>query len=257
MPRLSRTLIPRIRRSLAERGLLRTLLSAPALPVHLFREWRTAKKLTRESSRSEFDLQHGVDTDGDVGGGNTELRGRTYLSDLQIPSENWIYGQDYSPIVPERFFRILRTLNVDFKDFVFVDFGSGKGRALLLASDFPFKKIIGIEFSPELHAIAESNIRKYSSPTQLCKSLQSLCMDFTQFALPPDPCVVYLLDPCRAAIHLKILENIRKSWQANPRKILIAYVSPLSEQVYDSSGFLRKLARDDEDWFAVYEFTGP
>jgi SAM-dependent methyltransferase len=226
------------------------------LPVALLRERNTAKKLVQESARSKFDESYGVDTDGDVGGGSDERRGRTFLSDLEIPSPNWIYGQDYSPIAPDRFNRILASLTLNFEECVFVDFGSGKGRALLLASELPFKKIIGIEFSPQLHAIAQSNIRKYSSPTQLCNSLESICMDFTAFQLPPEPCVLYFLDPCRATIHLQILENIRKSWEACPRKIVIIYISPLSETVFDSSGFLRKLAKDDDDWFTVYEVYG-
>ena len=71
------------------------------LPINVFRERNTAKKLAKESARSEFDLQYGVETDGDVGGGRSTLRGRTYLSDLDIPSANWIYGQDYSPIIPD------------------------------------------------------------------------------------------------------------------------------------------------------------
>ncbi len=253
MPRPLKTLIPRIKRSIVERGLLRTILKAPMLPVAILRERKIAKKLVQDSARSEFDERYGVDTDGDIGGANTKLRGRTYLSDLEIPSPNWIYGQDYSPIAPDRFARILGSLKVDFQEFVFVDFGSGKGRALLLASELPFQKIIGIEFSPELHAIAQSNIGKYSSPTQRCKRLEAVCMDFTAFHLPSEPCLLYFLDPCRATIHLKILENIRKSWKENPRKIVIVYISPLSEKVFDSSGFLRRIAKDEEDWFTVYE----
>jgi hypothetical protein len=70
---------------------------------------------------------HGVETDG-------KYRKWTYLSDLDIPSPNWIEGNDYLPIEPERFKRVLASLDITFEDFTFVDFGSGKGRALLLAS---------------------------------------------------------------------------------------------------------------------------
>ena len=85
MPRLLRTLIPRIKQSILARGLIRTLLRAPRLPINFIREWNIAKTLAKETSRSEFDLQYGVDTDGDLGGASI---GRTYLSDLDIPSAN-------------------------------------------------------------------------------------------------------------------------------------------------------------------------
>jgi hypothetical protein len=255
MPRLFRTIIPRIKKSFVERGVLRTLLLSPRLPVTLLRERSVAKKLAELSAQSEFDARYGVDTDGAVGG-KGELRSRTYLSDLEIPSPNWIFGLDYSPIPPEQFKRIFASLALNLEEYVFVDFGSGKGRALLLASDLPFKKIIGVEFSPELHAVAQSNIKKYSSPNQLCNSLESINMDITAFQLPLEPCILYLLDPCRAPVYPKILENIHKSWKAFPRKIAIVYVAPRSETVFDSSGFLRKLtkvAEGDDNWFSVYE----
>lgn len=258
MPRLFKTLIPRMKRSFAERGLLRTLLVAPRLPFTLLREKNIAKILNEETARSEFDERYGVDTDGEVGG-KGEYRAKTYLSDLEIPSPNWIFGEDYSPIPPDQFKRIFASLSLNFEEFVFVDFGSGKGRALLLASELPFKKIIGIEFSPQLHAVAQSNIKKYASPTQLCNSLESINMDFTQFQIPLEPCVLYFLDPCRAIIHLQILENIRKSWKAFPRKIVIVYIAPRSETVFDSSGFLHKIAKvvkSNEEWYSIYEVNG-
>jgi hypothetical protein len=253
MPRLFRTIIPRIRKSFVERGLLRTLLIAPRLPISLIREHNYAKKLAAQSVRSEFDERYGVDTDGDIGGARGGPRSKTCLSDLDIPSPNWIYGLDYSPIPAEQFDRIIATLALNFEEYVFVDFGSGKGRALLLASEFPFKKIMGVEFSPKLHAIAQSNIRKYSSPTQMCNSLESINMDFTAFQLPLESCVLYFLDPCRATIYPRIIENIVNSWKALPRKIVIVYISPLCENVFDSSGSLRKLVKNDDDWFSVYE----
>ncbi len=48
------------------------------------------------------------------------------------------------------------------QDFTFIDLGSGKGRVLLMASEYPFQKIIGVEFMPELHRAAQKNIAGYS-----------------------------------------------------------------------------------------------
>jgi SAM-dependent methyltransferase len=245
MPRLLRTVFPRIKKSLAERGVLASLFRSVLLPIHLVQEYREAKLGQRNSSRSEFDMIHGVETDGDFGA-------TTYLSDLSISSQDWIYGRNYSGIVPDRFFAALASLHLQFDSFVFIDFGSGKGRALLLASEFPFKRIIGIEFAPELHAIAQRNIQKYLSRPRRCASIESVCMDFTEFELPNDPCVLYFLDPTAGRIFAKVLENIRRSWQKHPRPIYIVYVTPVSEQLFDSADFLSKLARNDEQWFCIY-----
>jgi SAM-dependent methyltransferase len=245
MPRPMKTLIPRIKKSVEQRGLIASILRSALLPVHLFQEYRVAKMMARDRERSDFDLTNGVETDGDIGGW-------TYLSDLNIPSPNWIYGRNYAAIEPQRFVWILSRLELSFKDFTFIDFGSGKGRALLMASEFPFRKIVGVEFSPELHAIAERNIKKYQPPRQQCKLIESLCMDFIEFKLPDEPCVMFFFDPCEEKVLAKTLENIKKSLQERPRPIYLIYVSSRGD-LLNSVDFLVKLTTNEEYRFSLYK----
>jgi hypothetical protein len=177
MPRVARTIIPRIQRSLRERGLATTLRRSLLLPLHLLREYLNARALRPNPDRNDFDQKHGVDTGG-------AFDGWVYLSDLDIPSPNWIDGNDYLGIDPERFEVVLSSLGIALDDFTFIDFGSGKGRALMLASEHPFKRIIGLEFSPELHRIAEENIPRYISPTQKCRDVRSLNVDLQIMCFP-------------------------------------------------------------------------
>jgi SAM-dependent methyltransferase len=245
MPRLLKSLVPRFNRSLGERGLALTILRSPVLSYHLLREYLSAKSFGRVPEHSEFDRKYGVNTDG-------EYDGWTFLSDLDIPSPNWIYGRNYTGIEPVRFCAILDDLAIRFEDFTFVDFGSGKGRALLMASEYPFKKIIGIEFSPQLNAIAGDNIGRYASPTQQCRQIETVQMDFTQYFLPPEPLVLFFYDPCEARILKQVLANIRASWLKTPRPIYIIYVAPAEEWILQSSGFLAKSAEDAALNFCVY-----
>ena len=89
--------------------MLVSLSRAVFLPVHLFREYRAARRLVRDQRRSDFDRAYDVDTDGDFGGW-------TYLSDLSIPSPNWIHGNNYTGIDPERFSGILAGVTIKFED---------------------------------------------------------------------------------------------------------------------------------------------
>jgi hypothetical protein len=114
-------MIPRIKKSLRERGLVTSLCRSFLLPVHLFREYRAAKSLRPDGQVSEFDREYSVDTDGRFGGW-------TYLSDLDIPGSNWIDGNDYAAIEPIRFKQVLAGFDIALEDYTFVDFGSGKGR---------------------------------------------------------------------------------------------------------------------------------
>lgn len=197
--------------------------------------------------RSQFDLESGVETDGDV-------EGWTHLSDLDIPSPNWIHGNNYAPIEPGRFQAILETLSIRFEDFLFIDFGSGKGRALLLASEAPFRKIIGIEFSPELHGDARSNIAKYNSARRRCPTVESVCGDFLEFPLPLEPSVLFFFDPCDWRVLAKMLERISESVRAQPRETYLVYVAPTAakERLLDATSWLVKLARNSEHNFCIY-----
>ena len=189
MPRLLRTIVPRIKKSLRERGLVSSLCRSFLLPIHLLQEYRQRAGIVRTSEPSDFDREFAVDTGGDFGD-------TTYLSDLDIPSSNWIRGADYIPIDPERLLGILSSVSLNYEDFVFIDLGSGKGRALLVALQFPFRRIVGVEFSPQLHEIAKRNIAAWRNPTRKCTLIQSLCMNFGEFSFPPEPCLVYLFEPC-------------------------------------------------------------
>lgn len=247
MPRVTRTMIPRIKKSLRERGLVTSLCRSFLLPVHLFQEYRAAKSLRPDGHVSEFDREHGVDTDGRFGGW-------TYLSDLDIPSSNWIDGTDYAAIEPERFNRVFASFDIVFEDFTFIDFGSGKGRALLLASECPFKRILGLEFSPELHRTAGENIRRYRSKTQKCRDIQSLNVDFADYALPPEASVLFFFHPCRTRVLSEVVAGIRRSLASHPRPLYIAYVAPTpeQEQLFASAGFLEKILASAEFGFCLY-----
>ena len=68
----------------------------------------------------------------------------------------------------------------------FIDLGSGKGRTLLMASDYPLRKILGVELIPELNRVAQQNIRDYQSSTQQCEtSIRFATHGCSNFPLSP------------------------------------------------------------------------
>ena len=67
-----------------------------------------------------------------------------------------------TPIIP--FFKLVKKLTLPSNS-VFVDYGAGKGRAMILASECGFSKIKGLEFSLSLYELAQQNIQKYNKKT--------------------------------------------------------------------------------------------
>ena len=65
----------------------------------------------------------------------------------------------YQPTEPALFKEMMAYLKIDFQEFTFIDIGSGKGRVLLMAADYPFRRILGIELLPALHRVAQENLR--------------------------------------------------------------------------------------------------
>jgi hypothetical protein len=53
----------------------------------------------------------------------------------------------------------MERIDVDLADATFIDFGSRRVRALMMAAMRPFKKVIGVEFAEELHWDSVENIQ--------------------------------------------------------------------------------------------------
>ena len=97
----------------------------------------------------EYDWEHRVNTTSGTVGWRARLLG--------------LFHSPYQPTDPALFQEIMASLPIEFEQFAFVDLGSGKGRTLLMASEYPFKRIVGVELIAELHRAAEENIRDYRS----------------------------------------------------------------------------------------------
>jgi SAM-dependent methyltransferase len=131
---------------------------------------------------------------------------------------------------------------LNFRDFTFIDLGSGKGRTLLMASDYPFRRIVGVELLPSLHEIARQNLSQYKSDTQKCFALQSICADATAFPFPDEPLVIYLFNPFPETGMRRVFANLEQSLREHPRAVYVLYHNPLLEHVLTESGGLKKIA---------------
>lgn len=205
-PRVSRTLkLGRVIRSLKARGLTETVKLALLQPYYLLRDRRF--NATRLGAQALFDREHSVDTGGII-----------YLGDLDIPSENATCGTRYGPTLQSTFREMMNEVSIDYERFTFIDIGSGKGAVLLYASDYPFEKIIGIEFAPELHEAAQSNILHYRSKSQRCFNIEAICADATDYHLPTNRLVLYLAAPFGLPIMKRVLGQILSSYSEKMRE---------------------------------------
>lgn len=159
----------------------------------------------------------------------------------------------YQPSEPGLFQQILDELGIDFARFTFVDLGSGKGRTLLMASDYPFRRIVGAEVIPELHEIARQNIKRYQGERQRCFEMEAWLGDAREFPFPSDPLLIYLFNPFPADVLAEVLKRLRESLVDMPRECLVVYHNLVHEELLRSLTFLMQERRTPQ--YAVYRAT--
>jgi SAM-dependent methyltransferase len=216
-----------LRESVKRRGVLRTAAALAQGAFEIVRDSLPSRRRLRYGDL-DFDWDYRVDTTWS----NIPLRTRI---------REVFAGRAYQPSDPLTFHQVMSRLPIDFRRFTFVDLGSGKGRALLMASDYPFRRIIGVELLPELHAIAQDNVRHYSSDRQQCHHFELHCADARRFQLPPEPLVIFLFNPFPDDILGEVMTGIERSIREAPRPILVAYQNPVSEKVVAEFSSLRKI----------------
>ncbi|HEX4786585.1 MAG TPA: class I SAM-dependent methyltransferase [Candidatus Sulfotelmatobacter sp.] len=196
----------------------------------------TPERLRQRYGDADYDWDYRVNTTSGAVGWRDRLMGQFHSA--------------YQPTEPAAFHAMLNTLQhfphaqqslLDFRDFTFIDLGSGKGRTLLMASDYPFRKIVGVELLHSLHEIAEQNLRQYKSESQKCFELESICNDATAFRFPDEPLVLFLFNPFPESEMRQVFSNLEKSLRTHPRPVYVLYHNPLLEHVVTESGLLRKL----------------
>lgn len=140
-----------------------------------------------------------------------------YLNELNLPEERCHYYANSGGLHLEK---VLNSLKITPLDAI-VDFGSGKGGALITFSRYPFSKIAGVELSPELVAIAEENFRKLN-----ISNITMRVSDAADFTDLDEYNYFYFFSPFPCSVMSAVMRNICASLIARPRKAVIIYFNP-------------------------------
>jgi SAM-dependent methyltransferase len=126
----------------------------------------------------------------------------------------------------------------------FVDLGCGKGRPLLVASEFPFRNIVGVELSPELAKVAERNAAIIAERFPARTPIRIAVGDASDFPIPSGDVVLFLYNPFDVKLIAKVVQRVEAALRTESRSIYIAYYNPVAAHCFDASSFLtRRFAR--------------
>ena len=180
-----------------------------------------------------FDRRYGTDT--------FQIVTAEELADVTSPSK--ALGRHYQGANPKIFMRIFKDVQKrfsrDFSKEVFIDFGCGKGRALLMAALSGFRKSIGVEYSPSLCAIAEKNIETFLKRTKSGTQFEVIRADALTYSIPDEATMFFFFDPFKRELIERVLERIHQSVMRSPRAALVVYMNPRSPEAFSPDKFRR------------------
>jgi SAM-dependent methyltransferase len=202
------------------------------------RVWSPARRRARRREL-EFDRRHGLDT-----------TTHAPVSALGVDGDSARHAVAYKPSGIDFVRNLLAALDIPYEDYCFIDLGCGKGRTLLIASHFPFRRILGVEFSAKLTAIARANIAAYRPAEQRCRQIEVVTADAAALAPPDGPLVLYLYNAFDDVILGRVAANLEASLTRAPRDVLLLYVNPEQRAVLDRLRCLR--VTQDADGTVIY-----
>lgn len=158
----------------------------------------------------------------------------------------------YSDTGREYLQNVLSSFNIKDTDAI-VDFGSGKGGALITLADYPFAKITGVEISGELLAVAKKNLRRLR-----IRNVTMICCDARDFITIDEYNYFYFFNPFPCGVMHKVIENIKLSLNRVQREVTIIYLNPICHETIIAGGFFEKIAEYDqfENKFYIYTNAG-
>ncbi|HZY99758.1 MAG TPA: class I SAM-dependent methyltransferase [Candidatus Baltobacteraceae bacterium] len=181
--------------------------------------------MTRRAAGRRFDRDHGVVT-----------QALLFLGELGSErGEAYAHATHYEPVPVADFHALMRSVPKAFVHAsTFVDVGAGMGRAVLLAREYPFKQVVGIELAPHLFEIARENLARGHGFDVACKDARLIRADARKRKMPRGGLVVFLYNPFDAEALDAVLDRIA---DRGDREVFFLYHTPVHADRLTQRGY--------------------
>jgi hypothetical protein len=164
----------------------------------------------------------------------------TEIDKFHADTENWPYLGCQWPALS----LVLRDLK---HAGTFVDLGSGKGKALLIAGMFPYQKVVGVEIDSELSMEARRNIEQMRRKPR-ATMIESITASVVDWKIPDDTSVIFMSNPFFGETFRQAMENVFASYDRKPREMHIVYMFPWEHDWLLSTGRVQVETVRSEGW---------
>jgi len=215
-------------------SLRRTLFSQPlGMTVRILKHKLSRKPATQAAPPPgilPIDILYGLDTSG-----------RISASVLRTGSSADIHSYGYGASLPSIIRKAIETCpNLDQASFV--DLGCGKGLPLAVATEYPFRRILGVELSPALCVTARENARRMAERFPERTRIEVVEGDMIAAELPSGYLVAYMYNPAYPPLISRLAKRLAEH-QARGNKVMVIYYNPAGAKFFDrAEGFERYFA---------------
>jgi SAM-dependent methyltransferase len=201
--------------------------AAPSKKAKAEKEKRRLPGLSAKDGliRHPFDLEFGMRTSGLIAGRHL---GAGHRHDRHITAYYAVAPSVFRAMIV-RWRRCRPVAPMD--EYTFIDFGAGMGRAVLLAAEFRFKAVIGVELHPALARIARRNMAVWRAAGRAVAPMRMLCRDAAEFALPSGPCVAFLFNPFGGPVMRRMLRAWSEQIDGGAGSLDVLYVNDEQKNV--------------------------
>ena len=210
-------------------GRVSTVVREEGTAVALAKIAKVAVRLFHGDATDEFDSAFKIDTWREVP-----------LWQLHVPSQNASFGSKYQTTDPSVFLEAMRMVPADARNYTFIDLGCGKGRTLILAAKQEFKNVIGVEFSPELAAIARQNIQQVGVAAEIVEG------DASEFRFPEGNLLIYMYNPFGKSVMRAVIANLLDWRTRHQSQAFLVYINPVCRDEIESFDALQSVAHTSD-----------
>lgn len=197
-------------------------------------------------TRHPFDIANAVRTSGLISGRH-----------LKSGHRHDRHATAYFGIAPSVFAALIKRWQrsrprATIEDFNLIDVGAGMGRAVLLASEMPFRSVVGVELNPALARIARKNLAAWRAAGRVRTATRIVCADAVEFAFPPGPCLLFLFNPFGATVMRRMVAHLAAKFADRHEQLDLLYVNNEQERVIERHSsftrlFLGQVRRSRQD----------
>ena len=129
----------------------------------------------------------------------------------------------------------------------FVDLGSGKGKALLIAGMLAYQRVVGVEIDSGLAMEARRNVENFGHRKRI-GVIESVTASVLDWEVPDDSSIIFMQNPFFGETFKEAMANVFGSYDRNPREMHIVYMFPWEHEWLLSTGRVHVESVRSEGW---------